>query len=97
VRDFEFFNSVFTKKLEIDSSFLQFLFYIFQIFEKIKILKKNSTNADTRTHMSTHPYKYTYTHHIPMSTSERLKRLDLEIHEVGHQERLAVDGDVACY
>jgi hypothetical protein len=26
VCDFEFFNSIFTKKLEIDSSFLQFLF-----------------------------------------------------------------------
>jgi hypothetical protein len=30
-----------------------------------------------------------------MSTFKRLSRLDLEIHEVGHQERLAVDGDVA--
>jgi hypothetical protein len=30
-----------------------------------------------------------------MSTSERLKRFDLEIYEVGHQKCLAVDGDVA--
>jgi hypothetical protein len=29
-----------------------------------------------------------------MSTFERLSRLDLKIHEVGHQECLAVDGDV---
>jgi hypothetical protein len=33
-------------------------------------------------------------HPTLMSTSERLSRLDLEIHEVGHQECLAVDGDV---
>jgi hypothetical protein len=38
--------------------------------------------------MNTHPYEYTYVHHIFMSTSKRLSRLDLEIYEVGHQERL---------
>jgi hypothetical protein len=32
-----------------------------------------------------------------MSNSERLSRLDLEIYEVGHQECLGVDGDVASY
>jgi hypothetical protein len=32
-----------------------------------------------------------------MSTSERLSRLDLEIHEVGHQERIAVDEDVVYH
>jgi hypothetical protein len=47
--------------------------------------------------MSTHIYEYTYTHTISISTSERLKRLDLEIYEVGHQERLTVDGDVASH
>jgi hypothetical protein len=47
--------------------------------------------------MSTHPYEHTYVHSTPMSTSERLSRFDLEIHEVGHQERLAVDGDVASH
>jgi hypothetical protein len=31
------------------------------------------------------------THTIHMSTSERLSRFDLDIHEVGHQERLIVD------
>jgi hypothetical protein len=32
-----------------------------------------------------------------MSTSEKLSRLDIEIYEVGHQERLAVDEDVVCH
>jgi hypothetical protein len=32
---------------------------------------------------------------IPISTFKRLGRFDLEIHKVGHQERLTVDGDVA--
>jgi hypothetical protein len=32
-----------------------------------------------------------------MSISERLSRLDLEIHEVGHQEHLVIDGDVASH
>jgi hypothetical protein len=30
-----------------------------------------------------------------MNTSERLSRLNLEIYEVGYQEHLTVDGDVA--
>jgi hypothetical protein len=30
-----------------------------------------------------------------MSTSERLSQLDLEIHEIGHQERIVVDVNVA--
>jgi hypothetical protein len=29
-----------------------------------------------------------------MNTSERLGQLDLEIYEVGHQKRLAVDGNI---
>jgi hypothetical protein len=41
--------------------------------------------------MGTHPYKHTHAHPIPMSTSERLRWLDLKIHEVSQQERLAVD------
>jgi hypothetical protein len=32
-----------------------------------------------------------------MSTSERLSRFDLEIHEVDHQERLAVDRDIVSH
>jgi hypothetical protein len=46
---------------------------------------------------STHPYEHTHAHPTPMTTSEKLSRLDLEIHEVGHQERLAVEGDVASH
>jgi hypothetical protein len=44
--------------------------------------------------MNTHPYEYTHIHSILMSISERLSRLDLKIHEVSHQERIAIDGDV---
>jgi hypothetical protein len=47
--------------------------------------------------MNTHPYEHTYTHPTPMSTSERLSRLDLEIHKIIYQERLAVDGDVTSH
>jgi hypothetical protein len=47
--------------------------------------------------MDTHPYKHMHAHTTHMSTSERLSRLDLEIHEFGHQERLAVDGDIASH
>jgi hypothetical protein len=47
--------------------------------------------------MSTHPYEHMYTHPTPMSTSKRLNQLDLEIHEVSHQERLVVDGDVVSH
>jgi hypothetical protein len=44
--------------------------------------------------MSTYPYEYTYVQAIPMSTSERLSRLDLEIHEV---DRIAVDEDAVSH
>jgi hypothetical protein len=47
--------------------------------------------------MSIHPYKHTHAHSTPMSTYERLSRLDLEIHEIDHQERLAVDGDATSH
>jgi hypothetical protein len=47
--------------------------------------------------MSTHPYEHTHSHPTLMSTFERLCRLDLEIHEVGHQEHLIVDGDVTSH
>jgi hypothetical protein len=32
-----------------------------------------------------------------MSISKRLDQIDLTIYEVGHQERLTVDGDVASH
>jgi hypothetical protein len=47
--------------------------------------------------MSTHSYEYRYAHSISISIFERLRRLDVKIYEVGHQERLAVDGDVTSH
>jgi hypothetical protein len=47
--------------------------------------------------MSTHSYEYTHAHSSTMNTSEKLSRLDFEIHKVGHQERLTVDGNVTSY
>jgi hypothetical protein len=46
--------------------------------------------------MNIYIYKYTHVHFIYMNASERLSRLDLEIHEIGHQECLAV-GNVASH
>jgi hypothetical protein len=59
--------------------------------------KTHSTNADTHTRTGIHPYEHTHAHPTPMSTFERLSRLDLEIHEVGHQECLAINADVASH
>jgi hypothetical protein len=39
--------------------------------------EKHSTNTDTHTRTSTHSYEHMYAHPTPMSTSERLSRLDL--------------------
>jgi hypothetical protein len=47
--------------------------------------------------MNIHPYKYMHVYCISMSTSERLCWFDLEIHEVGHQERLAINEYVISY
>jgi chromatin remodeling complex protein RSC6 len=58
---------------------------------------KHITNADTYTRTSTHLYEYIHAHPISMSTSKKLSRLDIEIHEVGHQECIIVDGDVGSY
>jgi hypothetical protein len=58
---------------------------------------KYNTNANTHTCMSTHPYEHTHAHPTPMSTFERLIQLDLEIHEVSHQERITIDGDDASH
>jgi hypothetical protein len=59
--------------------------------------KKHSTNTDIHIRMSIHSYEHIHVYTIPMSTSERLNRLDLEIHEVDHKEWLVVDGDVASH
>jgi hypothetical protein len=56
-----------------------------------------STNIDTYIYMSTHPYEYMYIHFTSMSTSKRCNRFDFEIHEVSHQERFAIDTDVAFH
>jgi hypothetical protein len=63
----------------------------------LHIFKKYGTNINTHIHIITHSYEYTYAHFTPMNISERLIRLDLEIHEVGHQKHLDVDGDIASY
>jgi hypothetical protein len=47
--------------------------------------------------MSIHSYEYMYVYLTPMNTSERLSRFDFKIHEVGHQERIAVDGDAVSH
>jgi hypothetical protein len=44
--------------------------------------------------MITYPYEYMYVHLTSISTFTRLTQFDLKIHEVGHQECLAVDGDI---
>jgi hypothetical protein len=45
----------------------------------------HSINTDIHTHTSIHPYEYMHRHPISMNTSERINRLDLEIHEVGQR------------
>jgi hypothetical protein len=35
-----------------------------------------------------------HAHPTPMSTFERLSRIDLKIHEVGHKKRLTIDEGV---
>jgi hypothetical protein len=47
--------------------------------------------------MNAYTYEHTHTHLTLMSTSERLSRLDLEIHKVGHQKYLTVNEDVVSY
>jgi hypothetical protein len=59
--------------------------------------EKHNINVNTHTHMITHSYEHTHAHPTPMSTPERLNQLDLEIHEVSHQERLTVDRDITSH
>jgi hypothetical protein len=47
--------------------------------------------------MSTHPYEHRHVHPTLMSTFKRLSRLDLKIYEVGHQDRIAINEDVASH
>jgi hypothetical protein len=45
----------------------------------------HSIDTNIHTHTSTHPDKYTYAHPTSVSSSERLGRLDFEIHEVNQK------------
>jgi hypothetical protein len=62
----------------------------------LRFFYKHSINTFPHIFMNIYLYKYTHVHFIYMNTSERLSRLDLEIHEIGHQECLAV-GNVASH
>jgi hypothetical protein len=73
------------------------LFCATHFLDHILFFEKYSTNADTHTRISIHPYEHTHVHPTPMSTSERLSQFDLEIHEVGHKYRLAVNRNVTFY
>jgi hypothetical protein len=42
-------------------------------------------------------YEHMYAYSIFISISERLSRLNFEIHKVGHQERLTIDGDIVYH
>jgi hypothetical protein len=68
---------------------------IFSVSQSKYLFYKHNRNIDTC--MSTHPCEYIHAYPTPMSTSERLSRFDLKIHEVGHQKCSAVDGDVASH
>jgi hypothetical protein len=56
--------------------------------------KKYNTNTYTHTRTSNHPYEHTHVYPTRMNTYKRLNRIDFKIHEVGHQERIAIDEDV---
>jgi hypothetical protein len=47
--------------------------------------------------MSTHSYEHTHAQFILIRAFERLNRLDLEIHKVGHQERLIIDRNISSH
>jgi hypothetical protein len=59
----------------------------------INLKKRNNEEGSFFKTQYKYRYSYTYAYSIPMSTFERLSWLDLEIHEVGHQERVTVEED----
>jgi hypothetical protein len=73
------------------------LLNLFFFWHTVGIIFFGMSHANTHTYMSIHPYKYIYTHHIFMITSERLNQLDLKIYKVGHQECLAVDENITFH
>jgi hypothetical protein len=60
-------------------------------------VEKHITNVNIHIRMNIYPYKYTYAHSSPINIFERLNRFNLQIYEVGHQERLDVDGDIISH
>jgi hypothetical protein len=48
-------------------------------------------------HVCVLTYEYMHTYTISMNTFKRLSRSDIEIHEVGHQECLTVDGNITYH
>jgi hypothetical protein len=55
------------------------------------------TDVDNHIYMNTHPYRYMHVHPTPMSTSERLDQVDLEIHEIVHQKCIVIDEDIVYH
>jgi hypothetical protein len=58
---------------------------------------RNTVQTQILIHVRAPTAMNTHAHSTPMSTSERLSWFDLDIHEVGHQECLTVNGDVASH
>jgi hypothetical protein len=50
------------------------------------------TNTDIYMHTSIHPYKYAHIYPISISTSEKLNRFDLKIHERSYLQHLNPNG-----
>jgi hypothetical protein len=57
----------------------------------------NNILLQDNTYTSTYLYEYTYAQPTTTINSERLSQLDIEIHEVDHQERLTVDSYVTSH
>jgi hypothetical protein len=47
--------------------------------------------------MIIHHYEYIYVHFTPMTTSEKLSQINLEIYKVDHQKRLTVNGNITFH
>jgi hypothetical protein len=47
--------------------------------------------------MSIYSYEHTYAHLIFINTFKRLSRFNFEIHKVGHQKCLTIDGDTVSH
>jgi hypothetical protein len=60
--------------------------------ENLYFFEKYSTNTDTHTRTSTQSHEHTHIHSTYMSISKILSWLDFDIHRVGHQECITVDG-----